>query len=119
MKSYLSKLLIFLVLISFCLPLTVEGIRIENPLEYESFEELVDAIITFLAFRLGPPIAVIMILVAGFYFITAAGDPEKVNTAKRIILWTLIGLLVIFCAKGLITLFKEVFLEEALEITGI
>jgi len=49
-----------------------------------------------------------MIIVAGYYFVTAAGDPEKIQTAKRIILWTLIGLLVLFCATGLIELLKTV-----------
>jgi len=51
-----------------------------------------------------------MIIVAGFYFITATGDPAKIDTAKKIILWTLIGLLVVISAKGLIALFKEIFL---------
>ena len=110
MKSYLTKLLIPLVLVSFFLPLLVSAdvIALPNPLVHNTFEELLEAIIDFLAFRLGPAIAVIMFIVAGFHFVTATGEPEKVETAKKIILWTLIGLLVLFCAKGLVVLFKEV-----------
>jgi len=50
----------------------------------------------------------IMILVAGFFFITAQGEPEKILKAKKIVLWSLIGLLVITSAKGLTALFAEI-----------
>ena len=91
MKTYLPKLLTLLLLSSLFLPLLVEGvITIDNPLKAESFTELLDAIINFI-FYLGVfGIAPIMIIVAGFYFITAAGDPEKIMTAKKMVLWVLI-----------------------------
>jgi len=109
MRTCFFKLLIFLLIVVFLIPLTVEGVTITNPLEYESFTDLIYKIIDFL-FYLALGIAPIMIIVAGFYFITATGDPAKIDTAKKIILWTLIGLLVVISAKGLIALFKEIFL---------
>ena len=108
MKIYLPKLLIILLLSSFFLPLISEAITIPNPLEANSFTELLNAIIDFI-FYLALGIAPIMIIVAGFFFITAQGDPEKINTAKRIILWVLIGLIIVLCAKGLIKLFGDIF----------
>jgi len=110
MKSYLSKLIFFLLLISFLIPLTVQGqgVTIENPLRAQSFWDLIDKLIDFI-FYLAIAVAPIMFIVAGFYFITAAGDPEKVNTAKKMILWVLIGLLVVFLAKALIVFFGEMF----------
>ena len=112
MKTYLPKLIIFFLLISILIPSLVEGVvRIENPLKAKSFEDLINRLIDFI-FKLAIMIAPIMIIVAGFYFITAAGEPEKINTAKKIILWTLIGLLVVLSAKGLIVLFKEIFEVE-------
>lgn len=107
MTRSLSKLLILLSVFVF-IPSVVLSIELINPLRYNTFEELIEAIINFLAFGLAPPIAAIMIIVAGFYFVTAAGDPAKIETAKKIILWVLIGLLVLFCAKGLIALFKTI-----------
>ena len=108
MKKYLSKLLILLLIISFFLPYSVEGVTIENPLKAKTFWELIDNIINFI-FYLAIAIAPIMFIIAGFYFITAAGDPEKINTAKKMILWTLVGLLIVMSAKGLIALFQEIF----------
>ena len=121
MKKYLSKLIIFFLLTFFLAPLLVNAavvcpgtpcpsgkVCIENPLCANTLWELLDAIINFI-FYLSMPIAVIMIIIAGFYFVTAAGDPNKITTAKQIILYTLIGLLIILCATGLIKLFGEIF----------
>lgn len=49
-------------------------------------------------------IAAIFIIIAGFYFVTAQGDPDKVSTARMFVLWALIGVLVGFLAKGLVIL---------------
>jgi len=95
-------------LISFLFPITIEAVTIDNPLAADSFAELIDGIINII-FYLAIAIAPIMFIVAGFYFITAAGEPEKIQTAKKMILWTLIGLLVVMSAKGIIALFGEIF----------
>ncbi len=104
MRKYLSLILLIVVLT----PLAVEAVTIDNPLAANSFAELIDAIINII-FYLAMLIAPIMIIVAGFYFVTAAGEPEKINIAKKMILWTLIGLLVVMSAKGFIMLFGEIF----------
>ena len=106
----IKKLIIFLLLTSFLAPLLANAavIKIDNPLKANTLWELLDAIIVFI-FYLAVPIAVIMIIIAGFYFVTAAGEPNKITTAKQIILYTLIGLLIILCSTGLIKLFGEIF----------
>ncbi len=110
MKPYLSKLIISIALVSFFFPLIANGfvVRIENPLEADTFWEFIDKIIDAI-FNLSLVIAPIIIIVAGFHFITAMGQPEKINTAKKIILWTLIGLLIVISAKGLVRFFREIF----------
>lgn len=110
MHKYLSLILLIVIFT----PLTVEAVTIDNPLAADSFTELMDAIINII-FYLAIAVAPIMIIVAGFYFITAAGEPEKINTAKKMILWTLIGLLIVFLAKALIVFFGEMF---GVEIPG-
>lgn len=103
-----KKILLF-VLIGLILPVICLGqvIKIENPLEAETFEELIDSIINFIL-KIAIVIAPIMIIVSGFYFVTAAGDPEKIKTAKRIILYTMIGLIIVILAEGLISMLGEV-----------
>lgn len=109
MRRYFRQLSIAVFLSALLLmPVLVNGIAIENPLEADTFAELIDALVNII-FYFAVAIAPIFIIIAGFYFITAAGEPAKINTAKQIILWTLIGLLVVLCAKGIIALFRSAF----------
>lgn len=47
-------------------------------------------------------VGVIMIMVAGFVFITAGGDSGKITTAKQTITYTVVGLVVIFLARAIV-----------------
>ncbi len=49
-------------------------------------------------------VAAIFIIIAGYFFVTAAGDPEKTKRARDFIMYALIGVLVGFVAKGLVAL---------------
>jgi hypothetical protein len=49
-------------------------------------------------------VAAISIVIAGVFFVTAQGDPDKVAKARQFVLYALIGVLVAFAAKGLILL---------------
>ena len=49
-------------------------------------------------------VAAIFIIVAAFMFVTASGDPDKTKTARNFVLYALIGVLVAFGAKGLVSL---------------
>jgi hypothetical protein len=80
---------------------------IPNPLGADSFEGLLDTVINFV-FWVGIILAPLMILVAGFFFVTSAGDPKKTGTAKTIILYTAIGLAVILFAKGFAAVLKSI-----------
>jgi magnesium-transporting ATPase (P-type) len=107
MKLRLVKMLYFLLIFSF-LPLCASGqITIENPLKYDTFDKLIDAFINFI-FWVGMALAPIMVLIAGFNLMTAAGDPKKVDTAKKILLYTAVGLAIILMAKGLIGILNQV-----------
>lgn len=109
MKNYLPKLLIFLLLISFFTPLLAEGavIKIENPLEAKSFDELIENIVKFL-FQLSLFAGALMIVVAAYYFLASGGDPEKIKTAKNIIIWTLVGIIILFLSVAFVTVLKEI-----------
>jgi hypothetical protein len=53
-------------------------------------------------------VAAIFIVVAASLFITSQGEPEKFQKAKMSILYALIGVLVAFSARGLVTLMNQV-----------
>lgn len=105
----MKKGLSILFTLSLFLPLLVSAIeiRIDNPLNYDTFEDLVNAIIGFF-FILAVALAPLMIIIGAFYILTAGGDEKKVNTGKNIILYTVIGLIIILIARGLIGIIKGV-----------
>lgn len=69
-------------------------------------ERIVDVVFTILLI-----FAALMIVVAGFYFITASGDTEKVKTARNFVLYALIGVIVAFLARGLIWFIDNVIIR--------
>ncbi len=102
-KIFISSILLLVIF-----PLLASAqIEIKNPLEYDTFEELLGVIINFL-FWVAVAISPLLILIGAFYFITAAGDPTRIETGKKIILWTCVGLFIILFAWGLIALVKTV-----------
>ena len=80
--------------------------QICNPLQYGNFEDLVNAVIRFLI-TIGTPIAAIMFVIAGIVFVTSAGDPGRVKTARSIMIYTAVGLAVILVASGLIKVLQS------------
>lgn len=55
--------------------------------------------VTQLAFTLAGGIAVLMFIYGGFTYITAYGNEARATTAKNIMIWAVVGLVVVICAK--------------------
>ena len=47
-------------------------------------------------------VAVILIIVAGYMFITSAGDPDKVDRAGKTMSGAIVGLIIVFIARILV-----------------
>jgi hypothetical protein len=101
----MKKIILISLLLS--LPIAVSAVEFQNPLEYETFGELIDAIIDFI-FYIAIVVSPLMIIIGGFYLLTAGGDPKKVGTGKNIIISTLIGLAIVLLARGLIAMIEQV-----------
>lgn len=86
---------------------SVLAVTIPNPLSVGSFEELLDAVVNFV-FWIGITLAPVMLIIAGFIFVTSAGSPERVNTAKKWALYTIIGLAIVLLAKGLVAVLQSI-----------
>ena len=78
-----------------------------SPLFCKSFEECIEMIINFI-FWIAITITPIIIITAGIYFIFSGGDPNRIQTAKKIILYAVIGLAIVLFSKGLISLIKNI-----------
>jgi len=106
----MRKTLLALILIISILPITISANGtdgFQNPLEYETFGELVEAIISFI-FTIAVVVAPLMIIIGAFYLITAGGEPKKIGTGKNIIIYTLIGLAIIMLARGLLAMIESI-----------
>lgn len=60
--------------------------------------DIVKYLMTFLGI-----IAVVVILLGGFKWMTAAGNEDKVSEAKKLIIAGIIGLIIILCAFAIVT----------------
>jgi hypothetical protein len=54
-------------------------------------------------------IAVISLLVAGYFYIFSAGDSEKTTKAKTIIKWNIIAFFVAFLSYGIVQIIAKLF----------
>ncbi len=56
-----------------------------------------------LLYELGGGVAVLLLIYAGFTYVTAYGNEERATMAKKIIIWTIVGVVVIMCASIIIS----------------
>jgi hypothetical protein len=75
--------------------------QICNPIKSQSISEFLLKIIdVLLVFAL--PIIILYIMYAGYLFVTAAGNSEKVASAKNALLWSVVGGVIALGAKLII-----------------
>ena len=82
------------------------SIAIYNPLKANDLQELATDIIELLI-QLGIPVIVLMIIYAGFLYVTARGNPEQISKAHNTILWTLVGAAVLLGSMVIVEIVKK------------
>ena len=53
-------------------------------------------------------VAVIFFIIAGFYFVTSFGDPERTKKARYFVIWALVGVAVGIASKAMVTFIEKV-----------
>lgn len=81
------------------------GVELQNPLKVDSLEEFLSEILRFIV-RLGTLVVIIMIVVVGFMFVSARGNPEEIKKAREALLWTLVGAVILIGAEILANAIK-------------
>lgn len=81
--------------------------RIKNPLAATSFPEFIDSLLDFV-FYLSIAVVPVMLIIGAFNIMTSMGESRKYNRGKDIILYSLLGIAIIFLAKGLVVLIKSI-----------
>ena len=88
--------------------LVMAVVEIQNPLKYKSLQELVGAFITFIR-NVALIFFPITIIVAGYQFMTSAGDPKKVEEARQTLWYAFVGLMIILAAQAILAAIKATF----------
>ncbi len=106
-------LMFFLVTITLFLFVPVElisqgGLELENPLPGDTFQDFLEHLTNWL-FWFGLALVPLFLIIAAFYFLTAGGNPKQIETGKKIILYTLAGLLVIIMASGIVEFLQRMW----------
>ena len=83
------------------------GLDIVNPIGAKDLADIIEKVTTAIR-DLAIPVAVVMILWAGFNFLTAAGNPAKITKGKQILLWTVVGLAIVFIGGGFVDLIRSI-----------
>lgn len=82
-------------------------ITLTNPLGGTSdIRDLIQRFATILR-DFATPVAVLMILFGAFRILTAAGDPAKFETGKKILLYTAIGYAIVFIGWGIVSIIES------------
>ncbi len=66
---------------------------------------LFENIVKFVLFVLIPPLAALMIVVTGIMLYAAMGDPAKLNKAKQVMVYVVLGLVIMYGAWLIVSLF--------------
>lgn len=80
---------------------TNTGITLINPLNAgTSLDALLGGILD-IVIRIGTVVVILMIVYVGFLFVAAQGNDAKLIAARKALLWTLVGALILLGAKAI------------------
>ncbi len=104
MKKYLSLLSFFIFTFSVKFAQAVSTTNLDNPLgDINTPQVLIGKMINSVLGVIGS-ITLLMFVYGGFIWMTSSGSSDKIKKGKDIILWSTIGLMVIFSSYALVAL---------------
>ncbi len=77
------------------------GVTLMNPLQGgTSLESFLNTILSFVI-RIGAIVVVLMLVYVGYLFVVAQGSDSKLTDARKALLWTIIGALILLGAQAI------------------
>ncbi|MFA7169651.1 MAG: pilin [Candidatus Paceibacterota bacterium] len=89
---------------------TEGSISFVNPIETDDFTDLVGNVLKWLL-SISGVIALLMIIYGGMMYIASTGDQQKAEQGKKIVTWTIVGLIVILLSYSIITVIEDIFIN--------
>ena len=78
-------------------------------LKCQNIPDCISTFILMIVTNLIIPVAVVTIFIAGFMFVFAGGSEQKVTTARKTLMWAILGLVIAVGAWALAAAFKNFF----------
>ena len=72
------------------------------------FKNIIDRLINIVVWPVFLGVVIIMFIWAGFLFLTAHGDPTKISTAKKAVIFAIVGIAVALLAFSAIKFIKKI-----------
>lgn len=107
MRKSSNFILFSVLLFLFLLPLLAASVTIGPYTNLLTLFDVFDSVKKFAYFFLAP-IAIVVVLIGAFNFLTSAGDPTKVAKAKQILTYGAIGVAVVILAAALPSILMNV-----------
>jgi len=107
-KKYInySLLIVFLAFPFIASAATSTTIEIDNPIASDNLLDLIETIVNYLLW-IAVVAAPLTIIIAALMFLTAGGNERKVGTAKKMLMWAVIGIALALLSKGIVSLLGD------------
>ena len=80
--------------------------KFDNPIKFNTLQDFLKAVLDVII-AIAFPVIVLAIIYTGFLFVSARGRPEALTTAKKSLVWTLIGAMILLGAFVLANAIKQ------------
>lgn len=94
-------------LVSFSLAGRCDPGKICNPLDADTFEDLLMQIVKAVG-TLITTLGTIMLIVAGILYLTSAGSPERMGKAKTALIYAIAGIAIGLAASAIVDIIKDI-----------
>ena len=80
---------------------------LKNPLAYTDLKDFLYAVLQVVTVAT-IPIVVVMIIYVGFTYVVSRGNPEKIKSANKALVYTVIGATVIIGARAILEIMSNI-----------
>ncbi|MCK4919133.1 MAG: hypothetical protein KAS01_01985 [Candidatus Pacebacteria bacterium] len=86
------------------------SVNIANPIQTSDFSVLVGNVLQWVLSVAGS-VSLLMLVAGGIMYVTSAGDEQKIATSKKLITWTIFGLMVVLASYSIIVVLDSILTD--------
>lgn len=83
-----------------------DAVQVPNPITKGDLGGVLSGVVNALLI-FAAAVAVLFLIIGGFRYVVSTGNPDQVESAKKTILYAILGLIIIFVAYVLVTLLQD------------